>query len=627
MKRRRHNITLYNNVYSQHKPPAHKTLLHHNPQRALLCLNVYQYVFTAKVAFAASLLVTISLLLQPVAFVYADESDPDTTEATSATEVTETVVETELESTDTEQAADVSDSVFETASDEEEVDETPENIPSDITEEISDANVEQPSQQTSTATTTETASTTSAADESRDVIPVDLVAATSQATTTTAQPVATTSTATSSPDTTSTSSTTTVNTAPGGGAEVTDTASSSDESSVAGDSSDSEEDVAASAASSTVTTSATSSVATTTTQTSDAVSTTQTDNVFAFNKNECTEVEDGSFYCQKISSDTMTDNDLFAAPDATGDMEIYVIQNGEQIKVTDNAVDDASPYYDARSKTIVWHRLVNDRYQIISFDIESQAETQLTDTAVNNMEPTKNGEYIVWQRWVQNNWEIILLDGDDEVQITDSIEHDIAPHIRGELIIWNVRSSDGSQSLMTYDIASQAFNEIKDTDGVSVTNPRMLVMYEAQYQNGDTVMKGFDLVTGEIIPIERIPRDLPTDIPSPEATGEVRALPTNPQSEEELASDSNLDTDEPTDTATTSMQYREDDLVLNATTTATSTPTVETIDFDLDLRQTDSQLATTTDGTVIDQAAIPDVVVPEYDQKDVVEQATSTQQN
>jgi hypothetical protein len=588
---------------------------------------VYQYVFTAKVAFAASLLVTISLLLQPVAFVYADESDPDTTEATSATEVTETVVETELESTDTEQAADVSDSVFETASDEEEVDETPENIPSDITEEISDANVEQPSQQTSTATTTETASTTSAADESRDVIPVDLVAATSQATTTTAQPVATTSTATSSPDTTSTSSTTTVNTAPGGGAEVTDTASSSDESSVAGDSSDSEEDVAASAASSTVTTSATSSVATTTTQTSDAVSTTQTDNVFAFNKNECTEVEDGSFYCQKISSDTMTDNDLFAAPDATGDMEIYVIQNGEQIKVTDNAVDDASPYYDARSKTIVWHRLVNDRYQIISFDIESQAETQLTDTAVNNMEPTKNGEYIVWQRWVQNNWEIILLDGDDEVQITDSIEHDIAPHIRGELIIWNVRSSDGSQSLMTYDIASQAFNEIKDTDGVSVTNPRMLVMYEAQYQNGDTVMKGFDLVTGEIIPIERIPRDLPTDIPSPEATGEVRALPTNPQSEEELASDSNLDTDEPTDTATTSMQYREDDLVLNATTTATSTPTVETIDFDLDLRQTDSQLATTTDGTVIDQAAIPDVVVPEYDQKDVVEQATSTQQN
>jgi len=140
-------------------------------------------------------------------------------------------------------------------------------------------------------------------------------------------------------------------------------------------------------------------------------------------------------------------------------------------------------------------------------------------------------------------------------------------------------------------------------------------------------MKGFDLVTGEIIPIERIPRDLPTDIPSPEATGEVRALPTNPQSEEELASDSNLDTDEPTDTATTSMQYREDDLVLNATTTATSTPTVETIDFDLDLRQTDSQLATTTDGTVIDQAAIPDVVVPEYDQKDVVEQATSTQQN
>jgi len=372
------------------------------------------------------------------------------------------------------------------------------------------------------------------------------------------------------------------------------------------------------------TSTATSTVSTTTSLASNDISTMQTDSVFAFNKNECTEVEDGSFYCQKISSNTMADNDLFAAPDATGDMEIYVIQNGEQIQVTDNAVDDASPYYDQRSKTIVWHRLVNDRYQIISYDVENQTEVQLTDTSVNNMEPTKNGDYTVWQRWVQNNWEIILREGDVETQITDSIEHDIAPHIRGDLIIWNVRSSDGSQSLMTYDIGSESFNEIKDTDGVSVTNPRMLVMYEAQYQNGDTVMKGFDPVTGEIIPIERIPRDLPSDIPSPETTGEVRALPTTSQSEEELSSDSDLDTDEPVDSP---VQYDKDDLVLNASSTATSTPTVEEVDFDLDLRPSDSQLATTTDGLVINQAAIPDVIVPEYTQKDVVEQASSTQHN
>jgi hypothetical protein len=137
-------------------------------------------------------------------------------------------------------------------------------------------------------------------------------------------------------------------------------------------------------------------------------------------------------------------------------------------------------------------------------------------------------------------------------------------------------------------------------------------------------MKGFDPVTGEIIPIERIPRDLPSDIPSPETTGEVRALPTTSQSEEELSSDSDLDTDEPVDSP---VQYDKDDLVLNASSTATSTPTVEEVDFDLDLRPSDSQLATTTDGLVINQAAIPDVIVPEYTQKDVVEQASSTQHN
>jgi hypothetical protein len=587
---------------------------------------VYRFVFTTKVAFGAALILCASLLLQPVAFAYAEEPTEKTVENVGTAEVEDEPSSTEAEPSSAEETTDVTENASENIDDNADDEVISKNVV-ETAELDTDTDTEadlSSEMQTEPATTTDTVSatttsTTSTVIEAEDEPSVDPIATTTVATTSQSIDVPTATSSQPTASTSSTSSNVTNNTvSSSSNQDATTTSSTASSTSVSSGSDESSGDGGLS------TSTATSTVSTTTSLASNDISTMQTDSVFAFNKNECTEVEDGSFYCQKISSNTMADNDLFAAPDATGDMEIYVIQNGEQIQVTDNAVDDASPYYDQRSKTIVWHRLVNDRYQIISYDVENQTEVQLTDTSVNNMEPTKNGDYTVWQRWVQNNWEIILREGDVETQITDSIEHDIAPHIRGDLIIWNVRSSDGSQSLMTYDTGSESFNEIKDTDGVSVTNPRMLVMYEAQYQNGDTVMKGFDPVTGEIIPIERIPRDLPSDIPSPETTGEVRALPTTSQSEEELSSDSDLDTDEPVDSP---VQYDKDDLVLNASSTATSTPTVEEVDFDLDLRPSDSQLATTTDGLVINQAAIPDVIVPEYTQKDVVEQASSTQHN
>jgi len=615
MARRSINKTLYNNVYPRNKPPNSISTLHHRSQRALYGLSVYRFVFTTNVAFGAALLLCLSLLLQPVAFTYAQENDTQTPVATAVEEILEPTKDNENDSGQsgylaTDEAV-LPDDVSDNGDDEADTQTAEADASLQSVDEASEQTSESESAESESAVDNATTSISGTQTESGDSVSpasdneVDDFATTS----TTTQPTASDSDSNSA-DTSDSAATGTVSST---GTDDEPTTSTTTEEEVS-NSDGSAEDVDSNAVGSSTPADISSEPT--------LVSNVQTDNMFAFNKNECTEVQDGSFYCQKISSDAMAENDLFAAPDATGDMEIYVVQNGEQVKVTDNAMDDASPYYDTRSKTIVWHRLVADRYQIISYDIETGTEEQITDTSVNNMEPTRNGSYTVWQRWVQNNWEIILLDDGVETQITDSIEHDIAPHIRGDLIIWNVRSSDGTQSLMTYDIGSEVFNEIKDTDGVSVANPRMLVMYEAQYQNGDTVMKGFDLVTGEVIPIERIPRELPADIPSPEATGEVRALPTNPQSEEDLSSDTDLDTDEPVDDV---VQYAEGDLVLTASSTATTTPLVEVADFDLDLRPDDSAQGTTTNNVVVEQAAIPDVVVPEFSQEQVDAQASSTQ--
>lgn len=332
------------------------------------------------------------------------------------------------------------------------------------------------------------------------------------------------------------------------------------------------------------------------------ISTVSSDSEFAFSKNECTKIDDGSYYCHETKDTITLDDSLLAAPDVDGDLEIFLIKNGERIQITHNLIDDASPHYDEYSQTIVWHRLINDRYQIISYDIKSGVETQLTNTATNNMEPARHGDYTVWQRWIDTNWEIILYDGQKEKRVTDSPRHDIAPNIRGPLVIWNSQSNDGTQALKTYDIQNRTYTTIEDSAGVSVTNPRMVVVYEAVYENGDIVTKGYDLVTGEVVPLSSLPRQVPDNIPESDSTGETRALIQQKPETREL----DLDMDD----------------VPEAPTVGTSTPELELPTLDL------RPVATSTleiEAPIISdvEIAIPDLILPPMDTVEDI--ATSTQ--
>src|SRR3989344_5107359 len=92
--------------------------------------------------------------------------------------------------------------------------------------------------------------------------------------------------------------------------------------------------------------------------TTESVSVVQTDTAYTFNQEECTKLATGSYYCLKPVVDMLEDA-LFAAPDEDGDLEIFLVRGGVQSQVTSNQVDDAAPYFDENSNTIVWHRLHN----------------------------------------------------------------------------------------------------------------------------------------------------------------------------------------------------------------------------------------------------------------------------
>jgi hypothetical protein len=255
------------------------------------------------------------------------------------------------------------------------------------------------------------------------------------------------------------------------------------------------------------------------------VSTVQSDSQIQFDKSDCVAVGDGSFYCQpKKPTTALSQNGFFALPDSDGDLEIFMQKDGQMTQITHNTIDDAAPVYDSLSQTIVWHRLIDDRYQIMSYDVASGIETQLTADSVNNMEPNRAGSYTVWQHWNNDNWDVVLFDGKTTKILTTSLEHDIAPSIRGTLVVWSTLGSDTSQTIELYDITSGEYTTINDTDGGVISNPRMVLVYESLFENGDVVTKGYDMLTGEVAELATVPVQMPDEIPPPDSTGETRAL-------------------------------------------------------------------------------------------------------
>ncbi len=332
------------------------------------------------------------------------------------------------------------------------------------------------------------------------------------------------------------------------------------------------------------------------------------DSEYNFNANECTRLASGSFYCQEPVTEIVKDG-LYALPDADGDLEIYLIKDGVEMQVTSNTVEDAAPYYDQNTDTIVFHRLVEDRYQIFSYSIETGEETQITNGASNNMEPTRQGNYIVWQTWGVNSWDIMLWHDGNKQKITDTVAHDVAPYVHGSLVVWNRHSPSGEKTIEMYDLTNKTYVSINDPEGMSVANPRMVFVYDSLYPNGDIVTKGYDVIKKEFIQLDTLPRPLPEDIPESESTGETRALIQNKPS---LKSDEVIN-----ELVGGNSAPPEPSLEETATTSTSVVSTSTNLTLDLSLGSTTEQFVSTTVTTDFD------LVIPSFSENNISEASTT----
>jgi hypothetical protein len=346
-------------------------------------------------------------------------------------------------------------------------------------------------------------------------------------------------------------------------------------------------------------------LASTTGEIKELSATVSSDSQIQFDKSDCVAVADGSYYCKTKAPNTEHEvkDGLYSKPDADGDMEIYFGHNGTLEQISYNQVDDASPNFDSISDTIVWHRLINDRYQIISYDVKSGSESQLTTDTVNNMEPARAGKFTAWQHWNNDNWDIMLYDGATTKLLTSVPEHDIAPKIHGNLVLWNRMSRENSQTIELYDLTTGEYTSIADDEGGELSNPRMVLVYDAQFGNGDVVTKGYDVDSGKITPLTAIPVKVPDSIPPPETTGETRALlqiknTSREEGEQSTTTTPTIDPPRPPDNATTTVTALTLDLQAIASTTVSSSTTTATFILDLSIPSTSIPLLSENDVVV-----------------------------
>lgn len=254
---------------------------------------------------------------------------------------------------------------------------------------------------------------------------------------------------------------------------------------------------------------------------------------FEFDAKECAVVGDGAYYCSSTAKapDPLNDG-VFSAPDSGGDLEIFVRLNGKESQLTENSVDDSAPYYDALSKRIVWHSLINDRYQIVSYDTKTNEQTVMTHEQYNSMEPVAYGNITLWQAWIGNNWEIIMNDGTETKQLTHNAVQDVSPHMRGGYIVWQTQFDTGWQ-VAVYDQKTDTIEYIASEGGQKIENPRFVLVYDSTNDEGDIQTVGYDFDKKVTFALSNLPAQLPEKLPDPDQTGETRALIQSKQTSKE----------------------------------------------------------------------------------------------
>jgi hypothetical protein len=214
------------------------------------------------------------------------------------------------------------------------------------------------------------------------------------------------------------------------------------------------------------------------------------------------------------------------------DDEIFAVYGGERVQVTSNQDTDAFPSKDLGGHSVVWQGMQGGRWQIFlaTFASGTPQATQITASSENNFNPRVEGSVVVWQTWMNDNWEIVVAqphvgeprkEGDipemnrilgvnpdwDVTRITMNPAHDMFPSIQGNIITWQ-RSEDGAWTVYAYSLSSGVTTMVSRA-GAKSENPRFTLVYEEEDVDGVRRLVGYDIASGDRIDLTEEAKHIP----------------------------------------------------------------------------------------------------------------------
>lgn len=246
-------------------------------------------------------------------------------------------------------------------------------------------------------------------------------------------------------------------------------------------------------------------------------------NKYSFGDGECTLVAEGEFYCVASGPVRQVDGDprVYAEKDREGDREIYYFDGVTVTRITNNGYDDFAPVFEEEQGRIVWQAMINDRLQIMVHDLVSHETRQITTSRQNSSNPNIRGDIVVWQEWIDTNWEIMMTDVDNDgaafdiEQLTDNVVHDMFPQVYDGLITWQ-REKGRSWEVIVYDMRTGKEQALQKDEDTKYENPRFVLLFDSRHENGDVETVGYDLESGEMMELGTRARPIPADPKTPD---------------------------------------------------------------------------------------------------------------
>ena len=253
-----------------------------------------------------------------------------------------------------------------------------------------------------------------------------------------------------------------------------------------------------------------------------------------FSLDDCTFLSDKELYClsDKNNYRQFSENhiDITSYPDKNGIHQIVLRESAGRARVlTDDDVDNTSPVYNKEGALAAWQRYVDDRWQVVIYDLEINEEVFVTKSTFNNISPELSSSAVVWQGWANNGWEIFYADkneGDWRVrQLTEGGFQNVKPRVFGDNVVWSSYRA-GEWHIISYSLKTKK-KEVLGT-GKKNIEPRFALIWEDPSRGDNGSLMHLDLSTNRIAPLTEKDKEepKPSPVPNPFESGQTEAVQT-----------------------------------------------------------------------------------------------------